>query len=63
MNNEDINMKIYEELGDFLLSHPELRFIQVLWILGIVNDEDRFYERSEETLRKLKEKKKLDKDI
>ena len=62
-SKRDVNMEIYEILGDFLLTYPEIRFVQALWCLGIVNNEDRFYERSEETLKKLKDKKTLDKDI
>ena len=35
---------------------PELRFIQLLWTLGICSAEDRFYEESEKTLERVLEK-------
>lgn len=54
-NRLETNLKIYELLGDFILDHPDLRFNQILWILNIVNKEDRFYETPEETLRKVKD--------
>ena len=55
-SKEEVNMKIYELLGDFLLTYPELRFIQALWAIGIVDREDRFYEPSEVTLEKIKKR-------
>lgn len=53
-SKQETNLKIYEILGDFLLTYPELRFVQALWCLGIVNKEDRFYEPSEVTLEKVR---------
>ena len=53
-SKQETNLKIYEILGDFILTYPELRFIQLLWIMGIVNKEDRFYEPSEVTLEKVR---------
>lgn len=53
-SKQETNLKIYEILGDFILTYPELRFIQLLWCMGIVNKEDRFYEPSEVTLEKVR---------
>lgn len=49
------NMCILTELTEYLGKHSDLRFIQALWNLGIVNNEDRFYEESHVTLKKVKE--------
>lgn len=51
------NKECLRELTEFLKNHPEMRFIQALWALGIVNNEDRFYEEPEVTLNKIKENK------
>ena len=51
------NKECLRELTEFLKDHPEMRFIQALWALGIVNSEDRFYEESEVTFNKIKENK------
>lgn len=59
-SKQETNLKIYEILGDFILTYPELRFNQILWILDIVSNEDRFYEPSEVTLEKVR--KHLTKD-
>ena len=47
------NVLIVHELLDFIREHPELRFVQALWALQIVDNADRFYEPSEVTLRRL----------
>ena len=49
-----VNLEIACELLDYLLENPELRFIQALWALGIVDGEDLFYEPSARTLEKVK---------
>lgn len=54
MNRLDNNLKIHEIVGDYLIDHPELRYIQALWALGIISREDRFYEEPNETLDKIK---------
>ena len=41
------NVTILEE---YITKYPNFRFIQLLWLLDIVNNDDRFYEESEETL-------------
>ena len=55
------NQEILQILNDTALKYPDMRFIQILWTLGIINKkdfliEDRFYEESEETLQKIKQK-------
>ncbi len=47
------NILITLELLDFLLDNPDLRFVQALWALGIVDDNDSFYESSKRTLDKV----------
>lgn len=49
------NLQIVYELLDFLLEHPEVRFFQALWCLGlgITNSTDRFYEPSKKTFEKM----------
>ena len=60
-NRNKFNLEIMHTLNGYLLKHPEIRFIQALWNLGLVtrdenlNIEDRFYEESEETYKKLLE--------
>ena len=52
------NEDILEILSDFVAAYPEMRFMQILSVLGLSFDEynDRFYEESEETLEKVNEK-------
>lgn len=55
------NFRILSELIQYSLLHPDLRFIQILWNLKVIdrNDDleikDRFYEEPEETLNRLME--------
>ena len=56
------NLEIAYELLDYLLENPELRFIQALWALGIVNGADRFHEPSKKTLETLKLRKKIEEE-
>ena len=58
MNRQKCNLEILEELKKFLEKHPDMRFIQALWALNIVDKEDRFYEEPEITLKKITEAKK-----
>jgi len=51
------NLEILEEVKKFLEKQPDIRFIQALWALNIVDKEDRFYEEPEITLAKVKESK------
>lgn len=52
MNN--YNQQIINYLLKFITNNPEMRFIQVLWALGVVDNSDRFYEESNTTLEKVK---------
>lgn len=55
------NLRIINELNSYALLHPELRFIQILWNLNVIdrdenlNIKDRFYEEPEETLKRVME--------
>ena len=57
-NRKAANEDILEILSDFVAAYPEMRFMQILSVLGLSFDEsnDRFYEESEETLEKVNEK-------
>ena len=44
------NKKLLTILEEYITKYPNFRFIQLLWLLDIVNNDDRFYEESEETL-------------
>lgn len=48
------NLKILKEILDKIIDNPELRFIQILWALGIVDREDRFYEEPSVTLERVR---------
>ena len=47
------NKECLRLLEAYLNKCPELRFIQALWALDIVNREDRFYEEPDVTLEKI----------
>lgn len=61
MNRQEANKKILEIVTSEVENNPDLRFIQILWKLGIIDsgkfeDEkiiDRFYEEPEETLKRI----------
>lgn len=59
MNRLKANEKILKILEQYINEHPDMRFIQILWALDIINMEnewlieDRFHEESEKTLEKL----------
>ena len=57
-NTQKHNLEILEEVKKFLEKYPDMRFIQALWALNIVDKEDRFYEEPEITLEKIEEAKK-----
>ena len=49
------NLQVYKRrivclIRDMVEKCPDVRFIQLLCALGIVNREDRFYEESDETI-------------
>ena len=48
------NLEILKRLDTFLHENPEMRFIQALWALNIVDNSDRFYEESSYTLKKMR---------
>lgn len=55
MNRLKANLKILATLDRIVSDFPQLRFQQILYIYNIVEDgEDKFYEESEETLKKLR---------
>lgn len=49
----ETNMMILHALEKAVQANPDLRFIQLLWAVNVVNTEDRFYEESEVTLDKI----------
>ena len=53
------NILIALELLDYIMEHPEMRFIQILWALGVADGTDLFYEPSKKTLDKIKARKDL----
>ena len=59
MNRIEANIKLLEILKETLCKNPELRFIQALWALKIIDSEDnreivdRFYEEPSETLKRI----------
>lgn len=57
LDRQKYNLEILEEVKKFLEKQPDMRFIQALWALNIVDKEDRFYEEPEITLAKVKESK------
>ena len=66
MNRKEDNKKLLEILEKYLEANPDIRFIQALWNLGIIDREviddsaheilvptDRFYEEPNDTLRRI----------
>lgn len=59
MNRIEANIKLLEILKETLCKNPDLRFIQALWGLKIIDYDnngdiiDRFYEESSETLKRI----------
>ena len=58
MDRYSTNKKILDIIAKSIDENHDMRFIQILWALGIINSkndiiEDRFYEESEETLKKI----------
>ena len=52
-NRQLYNRKIANIILNEIEKHPQLRFIQILWSLHIVDHEDRFYEESTDTLARI----------
>lgn len=54
MNRIEANLKLLEILKEILCKNPQLRFIQALWALSIIDKvKDRFYEESSDTLKRI----------
>jgi len=53
LNRVKFNEAILRELSALVQAYPHLRFTQILTMLDL--DKDRFYEESDQTLRKIKE--------
>lgn len=53
-NRQYNNVLILSQITDYIDKHPDVRFIQALWNLGIIDKNDNFYEESECTLNKMK---------
>jgi hypothetical protein len=51
---ENYNVQILEELREYLLRNPSIRFCQALYNLKIVDKQDRFYEESSKTLARVR---------
>lgn len=47
------NLKILKKLESYLNKYPDIRFIQVLWSLHIVDRLDRFYEEPSITIKRM----------
>lgn len=56
----NITIEILKLLEDYILMNPQIRFCQALYNLGIINNEDKFYEESNRTLVRLR--KNIEKD-
>ena len=58
---QEYNLKILQRLFVLIMDEPDLRFIQALWVLKLIdqdssfNIKDRFYEEPEETLKRIEE--------
>ena len=53
-NRLKINMQILTVLADFMRTREDLRFCQVLSVLGL--DKDRFYEEPQDTLKEIEKR-------
>ena len=49
-SRERCNTTIANYVALYMLMHPELRYIQLLWATKIVDNEDRFYEEPYDTI-------------
>ena len=50
-NRQEINLKILNQLKQYIEKYPDIRFCQLLYMLNFYN-EDKFYEESKITLEK-----------
>ena len=51
-NRQEINLKILNQLKQYIEKYPDIRFCQLLYMLNFYN-EDKFYEESKITLEKI----------
>ncbi len=56
MTRLEANIKILDITKQFTLMFPDMRFIQLLTTVDAILDTDQFYEESEVTLNRIKEK-------
>ena len=49
-SRERCNATLANYVALYMLTHPELRYIQLLWATKIVDSEDRFYEEPYDTI-------------
>ena len=60
MSRQQNNLEILKILNKVILQNPDMRFVQLLWALNIINIdnngliEDRFYEEADKTLEFIK---------
>lgn len=47
------NLKILKKLESYLNKYPDIRFIQALWSLHIVDELDRFHEEPSITIKRM----------
>lgn len=50
------NVAIIKKLRKVIDMYPELRFVQLLYAVGILDGQDLFYEESAKTLKKIKDR-------
>lgn len=50
---QEYNKKILTYLSEKINQCPDMRFVQILWALGIDDGQDNFYEESKKTLEKV----------
>ena len=50
------NVAIVKKLRKVIDMYPELRFVQILYAVGILDGQDLFYEESAKTLKKMEDK-------
>ena len=54
-DRQELNKEILEKLKEYIDKYPNMRVIQLLYAVGIIDGTDKFYEESHITLNKLKE--------
>lgn len=47
------NLKILKKLESYLNKYPDIRFIQALWSLHIIDELDRFHEEPSITIKRM----------